>query len=312
MKLLSTAIALLATVAMISLGGMSMTGCTNPVDAKDSVGAAVLTPPISGSVLVLSATTAKIMINASNNESDFRGYILYGANGTDSVATIDLTAAFSPAHDTVFNKVVTIDQDVISTWKVAAFNKSGEVSTKLTVTFNPRNLASVVVIKSSQAGQINDGLNIDVSPVALVNVDDAIKTAYTDASGADFVLEAATNNDSAFITPVNGAAIINLASASTLLDTAQITAAFAQVNKTAVAAGGAGAYIFKSGSSVRVGGTGALVRPAVGNCYLLVSATGKYARLVVAAVSTTTDNDVTLNVYTPAVNGEGSVVLYKK
>src|SRR3989339_891867 len=187
MKLLSTAIALLATVALMSLGGGTMTGCNNPVDPNDSVGAADLVAPTQGAVLVLSSTTCRVMFHGSNNESDFKGYMLF-ANDTVKVDSINLTTAFV-GKDTFFNKVLTINQDADTSWKIAAFNDDGEVSTKETATFNPRILASVVVIKSSQAGQINDGLNIDVSPVALANVDDAIKTTYTDNSIADFIIE---------------------------------------------------------------------------------------------------------------------------
>jgi hypothetical protein len=308
MRLASSIITALALLVMFSMWSMTMTGCgNNPLSPKDTAATEDLLPPSNGAVTALSATLARISFHGSNNESSFRGYALLNAAGDTILDSIRMSTVFT--GDTAFPSK-TIDIDVDKSWKIASFNKSGALSaTKLTVTFHARTLATVVMSKN-EASATGDGLNIDGS-AALVNADDAIKTnGYTDASGADFILEKpSSNSDSAFMTPVNGAFIIGPTAANTILSQAEITADIALANKTAIPAAGAGAYLYTSGSSVRVNGTGTLLRPSSNTCLILVSASGKIARLVFGTV-TTMDMQATISVYEPSTTP--GVLLYKR
>ena len=186
-------------------------------------------------------------------------------------------------------------------------------ATKLTVTFNARGSATIVLNKYVAAAT-NDGLNID-GTVALVDVADGLNTTtYLDASTADFVMENRAAGG-AVMTPINNAFLVYLPNATTLLTQAQIDAAKASVGAAtpvAAVAGVNGAYIFYNGKSIRVSGSGTATpdRPQAGMCFLVLSAGGDIARMVVETVTGTDDATVTYTVYSPSTTP--GVLLYKK
>jgi hypothetical protein len=117
------------------------------------------------------------------------------------------------------------------------------------------------------------------------------------------------------MTPINGACLVYLPNSTTLLDAAQIAAAKASVNSTttvAPVANVAGAYTFFNGKSIRVNGspTASPDRPQAGMCFLVLSAGGAIARMVVETVTGTDDATVTYTAYTPSTNP--GALLYKK
>jgi hypothetical protein len=134
-----------------------------------------------------------------------------------------------------------------------------------------------------------NGVELDNGPTAVFltnNPYTQLSTIhYREESGADLIFESNSTFDSAFITPMNGASVISLPNPDLVISKADIQAAVGQANKTPVAAGGDGSYVFHNGSSIRQDGTGTLLRARAGMAFYVSTASGTITKVRILEVT---------------------------
>ncbi len=314
-----------ATIALSLATVTTFTGCEDVIGTSDTVSLENLGVPYIDSVEVLSATSAKIHIYGSFQDSeDFEGFaILKGrATGEKTDTGLVLDTIVIPDDDAnwtdktgkkgwtgkLTHTVDIADLDVDQTWYVSAFDDKRKMGQSIPAHFFGRVSTDDQVIKEYYSMSLSadtTGLDLDNEPMRKV-VEDGIhlgsnKAQYATNTGADIIIEARkydTPTSGLALTPVGGAVLFKV-EASTQLTETEVADIYNASYKNEITENAAesGFITFAKGKSIRETMTSGTYQLLVGDEFFVITSALDVARLKVTSITAAANNyDITFDV----------------
>jgi len=295
-------LSMLALGGLMSMVALTTTGCGADILGTDSLGdadtakAEDLSAPTAVKLTVMSETSAKISFSATNATDGADGYVLL-----DGAAIVEQYALPDFSGDTSFT--IAIVKNTAATWTVATVKGSKQAPAS-PISFNPVIMNGPYSVTKIIAKVAGEGINIDSASITTV-AEGAATKAYIDGGDADVFFENSSATEGVTITPLNGGRLVYLADGKMISesDLSEIKT-LALGTDLATTTLTSGVVVYSNGKSPKVGD--ATMGISAGQEFLLVSATGSVARVVIDSV---VGDVVSTTVYTAADN-EG-VTLYK-